>query len=82
MIKVSRLHRIDNGSSLKAFADVVVDNQVLIKGVRILIGDNHGLYVTMPKQQSKNGKWFDSVKLLDDLAKEELQDVVLEAYNA
>ena len=82
MIKVLRIHRIDNGSSLKAFADIVFDDQVLIKGVRVLSGEDDGLFVTMPKQKSKNDKWYETVSLLDEEAKEELQVVVLEAYEA
>lgn len=80
MIEVARLHRVENGSSLKAFADVVIE-QVLVKGVRIVEGRN-GLFAAMPKSQGKDGKWYDTVKILDDELKQKLQDAVLEAYNA
>jgi stage V sporulation protein G len=79
MIEVARLHRTDNGSALKAFADVVI-NQVLVKGVRIVEGKN-GLFVTMPQAQGKDGKWYPTTMLLDEGLKDELQEALLEAYN-
>ncbi|MCX5698658.1 MAG: septation protein SpoVG family protein [Candidatus Omnitrophica bacterium] len=80
MIEVARLHRFENnGSPLKAFADVVI-NQVLVKGVRIVEGKN-GLFITMPQSQGKDGKWYPTTMLLDDGLKDELQEALLEAYN-
>lgn len=79
MIEVARIYRMDNGSHLKAFADVIFGN-ILVKGVRVAVGRNENLYVSMPKAQGKDGKWYDTVKILDDELKEQLQQVVLEAY--
>ncbi len=79
MIEVARLYRVDNISSIKAFADVVI-GQLLVKGVRVVKGKN-GLFAGMPKSQGKDGKWYDTVKILDDELKQELQDTLLEAYN-
>jgi len=80
MIEVARLHRFDNGSALKAFADVIFNGQLLVKGVKVADGRN-GLYVSMPSAQGKDGKWYPTVMLLEDSLKEELQTTVLEAYN-
>ena len=79
MIEVARLYRVDNISSVKAFTDVVI-GQVLVKGIRVVEGKN-GLFAGMPKSQGKDGKWYDTVKILDDELRQELQDRVLEAYN-
>ena len=80
MIEVARLHRLEGNGMLKAFADVVI-GQVLVKGVRVIDGKN-GLFLTMPQTQGKDGKWYCTVMLLDDSLKAELQEVVIEAYNA
>ncbi len=82
MITIARLHKIDNGSVLKAFADIIINNEVLVKSVQVLSGEGDELFVSMPKQKAKNGKWYETVSLLDDESKEELQVVVLEAYDA
>ena len=79
MIEVARLYRVENDSLVKAFADVVV-GQILVKGIRVIKGKN-GLFAGMPKSQGKDGKWYDTVRILDDELKQELQDRVLEAYN-
>lgn len=80
MFEVARIYRTDNGSSLKAFVDIIYNGQLLIKGLRVIVGKSDNLFVTMPKAQGKDGKWYDTVKLLDDAAKDEVSDVVLEAY--
>jgi len=78
MIEVARMYRFDNESSLKAFADVII-GEVLVKGVRVIKGSN-GLFVTMPKSQGKDGKWYPTVALVDKSMQAELQSMVLEAY--
>ena len=80
MIEVARLHKLESNGPLRAFADVVI-GQVLVKGVRVIDGKN-GLILTMPQTQGKDGKWYCTVMLLDDSLKDELQEVVIEAYNA
>ena len=79
MIEVARIYRLDNGSRVKAFADVVVNGQTLIKGLRVVEGKN-GLFAGMPKARGKDGKWYDTIKILDEELRQELQEVVLEAY--
>lgn len=80
MIEVARLYRLeDNGSALKAFADVII-GQVLVKGVRVIGNRDGGLFVAMPSAQGKDGRWYETVKLLDDELKQELQEVLLETY--
>ncbi|MBU0506046.1 SpoVG family protein [bacterium] len=81
MFEVSRLHRLDNGSTLKAFADVLIGDLLLIKGVRVVSKNGSGLFVSMPTQKAKDGKWYEIVRLLDNGTKQELQEVVLRAYN-
>ena len=80
MIEVTRMYRMDNGSNLKAFADVII-GEVLVKGVRVVEGDR-GLYVSLPKSQGKDGKWYPTVTLVDKSMQGELQSIVLEAYNS
>ena len=81
MLEVARLHKFDGDSALKAFADVIVAEQVLVKGVRVVEGKD-GLFVSMPQNQGKDGKWYETVSLVDEELKQEFQEVVLEAYQA
>lgn len=82
MIEVTRLYRLDGDSNLKAFADITVENQVLIKGVKVVKDRDGNISVVMPKQKGKNGKWYETVSLLSEEAKQELQETVLNAFYA
>ena len=76
---VKRLVKFDGAGSLKAYVDLEIPNLFLIKGLRVIEG-KHGMFVSMPRQQGKNGQWFDSVVALSKETKTEVGRVVLEAY--
>jgi len=82
MIKVSRLHRLNNSSHVKAFVDVVFYEQVLVKGVKVVKNKDNNLFVAMPSQKAKDGKWSETVAILDKVSKEQLRISVLKAYNS
>jgi DNA-binding cell septation regulator SpoVG len=78
-IKVKRIHRINNSDFLKAFADIVVNDAILIKGLKVL-ERRDGFMVAMPSEQAKDNKWYDSVRCLDEDVKEQIKETVLQAY--
>lgn len=79
-IEIKRIHRIDGGTTLRAFADVCLNDSVLIKGVRIVDG-KRGLFISLPSEKAKDNKWYESVQITDINIKEQLQDAVIKAYN-
>ncbi|MFH1281924.1 MAG: SpoVG family protein [Candidatus Omnitrophota bacterium] len=79
VISVSRIYKLDTDSKLKAFADVSFSG-VVIKGFSVVDGEK-GLFVSMPRHQGKDGKWYDTVTPLTKELKQQLKGVVLEAYN-
>jgi DNA-binding cell septation regulator SpoVG len=81
MVTVARLQRLNNSSKVKAFADVVFYQQILVKGVKVVVSKDNKLFVAMPSQKSKNDKWSETVVLLDKISKEQLRIAVLKAYN-
>ncbi|HAH20134.1 MAG TPA: septation protein spoVG [Candidatus Omnitrophica bacterium] len=81
MIEVARLFKCESESKIKAYADVQVAGEVIIKGLRVIDGKD-GLFVGMPASKNKkDGKYYDTVVFLGD-SKEILKDAVLAAYNA
>ena len=79
-IKVSRIHRFENEEgNLRAFADIEVNDSLLIKGLHIFSGSK-GLSVAMPREKGKNNKWYETVRTLSPEVKEKIMAVVLEAY--
>ena len=78
-VTITRFVPFDGEGSLKAFCDVAVGDLLLIKGVRILEG-RRGLLVRMPRQQSRDGIWYDSVVPLSQAMKTEISSIVLETF--
>jgi len=77
-LKVVRLHRFDGDSKTKAFCDVAIGD-FIVKGLRIVQGKK-GLFLAMPQEKSKDGKWFNSFFPVTEEARKNLADVVLAAY--
>ena len=56
-VEVVGLRRFENGDSkLKAFVDVAI-GEFIVKGLRILQGQK-GLYLAMPQDKGKDGRWY------------------------
>ncbi|MBM3254996.1 MAG: septation protein spoVG [Candidatus Omnitrophica bacterium] len=77
-IEVSRIHKIEGDSKLKAFVDLSLDG-VIIKGLRIVSGSS-GLFVGMPRHQGKDGKWYNTVYPATKEIQERISNLVLAAY--
>lgn len=78
-IEVDRLYRFDNGSQLKAFVDITVGGQFTVKGFKVVDGKK-GMFVSMPSEVGKDGKWYETFKPLTKEAEDELNKVILGAY--
>ncbi|OGX28365.1 MAG: hypothetical protein A3B78_01695 [Omnitrophica WOR_2 bacterium RIFCSPHIGHO2_02_FULL_67_20] len=76
---VQRLIKFDGEGTLRAFCDLVVGDFVVIKGLRVVNG-RKGLFVSMPRQQGKDTKWYDVVEPLTKEVKQEVDQLVLSAY--
>lgn len=78
-LQVQRMYRFESDRPLKAFADIIVNDALLIKGIKVLEGKN-GLFVSMPQEQAKDKKWYDSVRCLTKDVREQITEVVLSVY--
>lgn len=76
---VQRLIKFDGEGSLKAFCDLVVGEWFVIKGLRVVNG-RKGVFVSMPRQQGKDTKWYDVVEPLTKEVKQEVDQLILAAY--
>ena len=79
--KITRFITCESNGSLKAFCDVAAGERLLIRGIRVVQG-RKGPFVSMPRQQSRNGKWYDSVVPVSKHVRAELSRIVLEAFYA
>ncbi len=77
--KVSRLVKLNGEGSTKAFCDVAIADQFIVKGFRVVEGKS-GLFVSVPRQAGKDGKWYNSAFPLTAEVRQSLNEVVLSAY--
>ena len=77
-LQVVRLYRFEGDSKIKAFCDVSVGD-FIVKGLKVLEGKN-GLFLSMPQEKSKDGKWYNTFFPATKEARQLLTDLVLEAY--
>ena len=78
-LAVTRLHKLDGSSATKAFCDISILDCLVINGLRVVAG-KEGLFVSMPREEGKDGKWYNTVIPLKKEVKSEIEKVVLEAY--
>lgn len=77
-IQVSRIYRVSGESKLRAFADVSLAG-IVVKGFSVVNGSK-GLFVSMPRHQGKDGKWYNTVYPTTKELKDQLCGAVLTAY--
>ena len=77
-LKVVRLHRFDGESKTKAFVDISLGD-FIIKGLRVLEGKK-GLFLGMPQEKAKDGKWYNAFYPITKEARQSLSDLILAAY--
>ena len=80
-IEVSRIRKLDGTGATKGFADITIEDSISILGLRVVEGKD-GLFVMMPREEGKDGKWYSVVVFLKRDLKEEIERIVLEAYGA
>ncbi len=76
---VTRIHKLEGDGATKAFCDMSVMDSLVINGLRVVEGKD-GLFVSMPREAGKDGKWYNTVIPLNREIKDEIEKVVLEAY--
>jgi stage V sporulation protein G len=78
-----KIYPFDSGepnSSLRAYADVTLDQSILIKGFMVLLAKNGGLFVGFPSKKGKDGKFYDLIEFKSSDLQSDLRSAILEAY--
>ncbi len=79
-VEVVDIRKIAGDGKLKAFAAVKIADAVIIKGFSVMEG-THGVFVSMPRRASRDGKWFDILTPVNDSFEQRLKDKVMEAFD-
>ncbi|MFC1623932.1 septation protein SpoVG family protein [Candidatus Omnitrophota bacterium] len=78
-VEVLKLRRLTGDSSLKAFVDLSFAGVFIVRGLKVVEGKN-GLFVGMPREKGKDGRWYNTAYPITKEFKELLNEIVLEAY--
>jgi len=75
-----RVRLSESEGSLKAFADITIENALVVKGLKVMTGRN-GDFVSMPSRKMPNGEYKDQVFALNKEFRQNIQESVLAEYN-
>ena len=67
-------------STILGYADVVLDNLIEIRGIKLLQKENGAIFIVPPSVQTKEGTFADVVKFLDRNLREKIRKAVSEYY--
>ena len=79
VVKIERMHILEGDGATKAFCDLAILDTFLVKGFRVVQGKEE-LFVSMPREQSRDGKWYETFSPLSKEMREGLKELVLESY--
>ena len=78
-LKVDRIHKLSDNGPMKAFVDLSINDVLVIKGLRVVQGQK-GLFVSMPQEQGKDKRWYDTIRCLSSEIRDRINEKVLTAY--
>lgn len=70
---------IKEGSSLRAFAQITLNEEFVVKSIRVIDG-KEGLFIGMPQNMDKEGKYHDLAFPITKEARARINDHILEKY--
>lgn len=73
--------RLTSIGKIRALVDIQTSEGFIIRGFKVVEGDN-GLFVGMPSERTRSGKYMDIVKITDSSLREMVETLVLDAYLA
>ena len=79
--KVVRIHKLSTNGKMKAFVDVNINDALIIRGLRVVLGSK-GLFVSMPQEKGKDNKWYDTIRCLSKEVRSDISNCILEVYNS
>lgn len=80
-VKIQPVRQIEGVTHTKAIAEIVFNDQLLIRGIRVVAGEN-GLYISYPFHPTtgEDGQQRSSVFPITKVLRDHVEAVVLEKY--
>jgi stage V sporulation protein G len=67
-------------AKLKAFASITLDDQFVIRGLKVIEGNSNRMFVAMPSRKRPDGKHQDIAHPITQDMREYVEDVVISEY--
>ncbi|MDD5634484.1 MAG: SpoVG family protein [Candidatus Omnitrophica bacterium] len=80
VVQVERIHKLTTDGATKAFCDICLLDTFIVKGLRVVQG-KEGLFLSMPREQGRDGKWYETFFPKEKNIRKELEQIVLESYS-
>jgi DNA-binding cell septation regulator SpoVG len=78
-IKIIEIRKTNFNNSTLAFIELQIDN-LIIDGFKVVEG-RAGRFLSYPREKGKDDKWYDRVKPVDAITKQEIEAYVLREYD-
>ncbi len=66
---------------LRAVVSITIDNAIAIHDIKLVQGDER-MFVAMPSRREESGTFRDIIHPISSNVREEIEEKILEAYNA
>lgn len=79
-VKVYPFEPGDLQKNLKAYAEITLENVLILKGIKIFEKENGGIFISFPAIQGKDKTFHDIVVPKTSEMKKQIRDAVVGAY--
>lgn len=76
-MRISRINKVEGGKTV-AFVDIETDDGIIIKGFRLVNGQN-GLFLASPDEKGKDGNYYETVIVPREI-KQKMEKLAVEEY--
>jgi stage V sporulation protein G len=79
-VKVYPIKNQEKDKRLKAYATIVFENCFIVRDLKVILGNDGNLFVSMPSRRSKFGSFKDIAHPLNSSMRSEIEKAVLGEY--
>ncbi len=74
-----RVRKIANEGKMKAVVSITIDDVFVVHDIKVIDGEK-GLFIAMPSKKATDGEYRDIAHPINSETRENLQKLILEAY--
>lgn len=79
-IKIYPFDTTNIGGQTKGYADITIEETLILKGFKIIEAENGGLFIGYPNQKTRDGRYKDLIIPLNNEIKEYLRRSIIDKY--